>query len=113
MTFNWRTTTSRRGTYPRTPSPNQASRVLTHKHSFDRTEFDGDYTPVNVSHLAPIPSGSRVLFRGTLLINSLSHLSEKGLQYLNHDFRMRIKRSAMNGVLSAGTVRFSGRGVHL
>ncbi|KAI0296196.1 hypothetical protein BC826DRAFT_246526 [Russula brevipes] len=69
---------------------------------FDRTEFDGDYTPVNVKHLAPIPSGSRVLFRGTLLIHSLSHLSEKGLQYLNHDFRMRIKRSAMNGVLSAG-----------
>ncbi|KAI9512594.1 hypothetical protein F5148DRAFT_1162695 [Russula earlei] len=64
---------------------------------FDRTEFDSDSTPLNVAHLPPIPPGSRVLFRGVLSVHALSHLSDKGLSYLNNDFQQRITRSAVNG----------------
>ncbi|KAI0003682.1 hypothetical protein BJV74DRAFT_479086 [Russula compacta] len=68
---------------------------------FDRTEFDGDSAPSNVAHLAPIQSGSRVLFRGVLSVHTLAHLSEKGVQYLNHDFKERATNSALNGVYIA------------
>jgi hypothetical protein len=52
-------------------------------------------------HLPPIPSGSSVLFRGILSLQTLVHLSEEGQRYLNHDFKERVMRSAMNGVLGA------------
>jgi hypothetical protein len=44
-------------------------------------------------HLAPIQSGSPVLFRGVLSILNLSHLSEKGIQYINHALQERITGS--------------------
>jgi hypothetical protein len=80
-------------------SPNQAA--FSHERRFDRTEFDGDLTPSNVSHLPPILSGARILWRAVLSVNTLAHLSEKGLQYLNYDLRERVTRSALNGVLHA------------
>jgi hypothetical protein len=80
-------------------SPKQAS--FHTKRSFDRTEFDDDSAPSNVARLAPIQSGSRVLFRGVLSVHALAHLSEKGVQYLNHDFKERATNSALNGVYSA------------
>ena len=75
--------------------------TISHNRSFDRTEFEGDLTPPNVTHLAPIPSGSRVLFRGVLSLPAFAHLSEEGLKYLDHDFQERVTRSNMNGVLAA------------
>lgn len=51
-------------------------------------------------HLAPIQNGSPVLFRGVLSILALGHLSERGIQYLSHDFQERVTRSTMNGVQS-------------
>jgi hypothetical protein len=74
--------------------------ILSHNHSFDHTEFDGALRPSSVIQLEPIPSGSRVLFRGVLSLLAITHLSEEGLKYLNHDFKERITRSAMNGVLA-------------
>lgn len=68
------------------------------RHSFDHTEFAGDSTPSNVAHLPPVPSGSRVYFRGVLSVHAPSHLSQKGLYYLDHDFKERVTRSALNGV---------------
>jgi hypothetical protein len=44
-------------------------------------------------HLEPIQSGSPVLFRGVLSILTLSHLSKKGIQYINHAFQNRITES--------------------
>jgi hypothetical protein len=58
-------------------------------------------TPSNVAHLPPIPSGSPVLFRGILSLHTLAHLSEEGQKSLNHAFKERVMRSAMNGVLGA------------
>jgi len=78
--------------------PPQTGSFLLAQHSFDRTDFDGDSTPSNVAHLPPIPSGSRVYFRGVLSVHTLSHLSQKGLCYLNHDFKERVTRSTLNGV---------------
>src|SRR6266481_5867329 len=75
--------------------------VLTHNCSFDRTEFEGNSTPVTVAHLPPIPSGSPVLFRGILSLEALSHLSEEGQKHLSHDFQERAMQSAINGVLGA------------
>lgn len=68
---------------------------------FDRTEFEGHLTPSTVAHLPPIPSGSPVLFRGILSLQALVHLTEEGQKYFNHDFKERVMRSAMNGVLGA------------
>jgi hypothetical protein len=41
------------------------------------------------------------LFRGVLSIHSLAHLSEKGQEFVNNDFKERVMRSALNGVQSA------------
>jgi hypothetical protein len=73
--------------------------------SFDRTEFEGDATPSNVAHLPPIPSGSRVFFRGVLSIHGLAHLSKKGQYFLNNDFKERVTRSALNGVQYASRLK--------
>src|SRR5258708_3260085 len=81
--------------------PSPIRHILSHNRSLDRTEFDGHLTPSNVTHLPPIPSGSPVLFRGVLSLYALAHLSEEGQNYLNHDFKERVTRSAMNGVLGA------------
>jgi hypothetical protein len=75
--------------------------VLSHNRSFDHTEFEGYLTPSNVAHLPPISSGSPVLFRGTLPLHVLAHLSEEGQNFLNHALKERVIRSAMNGVLGA------------
>lgn len=72
--------------------------TISHNRSFDRTEFEGDLTPPNVTHLAPIPSGSRVLFRGVLSLPAFAHLSEEGLKYLNNDFQERVTRLNMNRI---------------
>jgi hypothetical protein len=79
-----------------TGSPKRAA--FSHKCSFDRTEFDGDLTPSNVTHLPPILSGAHVLFRAVLSVHLFSHLSEKGRQYLNQDIQERVTRSVLNGV---------------
>lgn len=68
---------------------------------FDRTEFEEPFVPSNAAHLPPIQSGSRVLFRGVLSILALTHLTEKGIQYLDRDFKERITGSVMNGIWSA------------
>jgi hypothetical protein len=49
-------------------------------------------------HMAPVQSGSLVLFRGVLSVLALSHLSERGIHYLSCDFQERVTRSALNGV---------------
>jgi len=77
--------------------PKQAG-THTNECSFDRTEFEGDATPSNVAHLPPITSGSRVFFRGVLSIHGLAHLSKKGQEFLDNDFKERVTRSALNGV---------------
>jgi hypothetical protein len=60
------------------------------RRSFDRTEFQEPFVPSNATHLPPIQSGSQVLFRGVLSILALTHLSDKGVQYLNRDFKERV-----------------------
>jgi hypothetical protein len=52
-------------------------------------------------HLAPIPSGSRITFRGILSLHNYAHISEEGLKYLNHDFQDRVTRSIVNGAQAA------------
>lgn len=71
------------------------------RHSLDRTEFTQSSVPLSVTHLAPIPSGSRVMFRGVLLIQAVTHLSDKGLEYLTDSFKERVTRSIVNSVSSA------------
>jgi hypothetical protein len=83
---------------PDPPNGQLLTLTLTRRHSFDHTEFAGDSTPSNVAHLPPVPSGSRVYFRGVLSVHALSHLSQKGLYYLDHDFKERVTRSTLNGV---------------
>jgi len=80
------------------PDPPNRQLLTLARHSFDHTEFDGDSTPSNVAHLPPIPSGSRVYLRGVLSVHAPSHLSQKGLRYLDHDLKERVTRSALNGV---------------
>lgn len=58
-------------------------------------------TPSNVAHLPPISSGSLVLFRGILSLQTFSQLSEEGKAHLDEDFKERAMRSAINGVLGA------------
>ncbi|KAI9444800.1 hypothetical protein H4582DRAFT_2179797 [Lactarius indigo] len=65
---------------------------------FDRTEFKEPLVPSNASHLPPIESGSRVLFRGVVSIPAITHLSSEGLQDLNRDFKERVVGSVLNGV---------------
>lgn len=72
--------------------------MLTHECSFDCTEFNGDLTPSNVTHLPPILSGTRVLFRAVLSVHLLAHLSNKGQEYITSDLRDRVTKSALNGV---------------
>jgi hypothetical protein len=96
--FNWHITTNQRGNQR---IPSLIRHTLSHNCSFDRTEFEGHLTPSTVAHLPPIPSGSPVLFRGILSLQALVHLSEEGQKYLNHDFKERAMRSAVNGVLGA------------
>ncbi len=70
--------------------------------SFDRTEFIGPFVPSNVTHLLPpTEAGSYVQFRGVLSIPALSHLSDTGLRYLNHDLRERLMGTIVNGIASA------------
>ncbi|KAI9460587.1 hypothetical protein BJY52DRAFT_1262507 [Lactarius psammicola] len=66
---------------------------------FDRTEFEEPFVPSNATHLPPIGSGSRVLFRGVVSIQALTHLSGKGVQYLNRDFKERVVGSVLNGIM--------------
>ncbi|KAH9044480.1 hypothetical protein EDB85DRAFT_1909713 [Lactarius pseudohatsudake] len=68
---------------------------------FDRTEFEDPFVPLNATHLPPIESGSRVLFRGVVSIPALTHLSSNGIQYLNHDFKERVVGSVLNGIVRA------------
>jgi hypothetical protein len=70
---------------------------LTH-HSLDHTEFEAPFIPSTVAHLPPIPSGSRVVFRGVLLVLSITHLTDKGAKFLDSDFKERITSSTLNGV---------------
>lgn len=76
------------------------SRAL-RRRSFDRTEFEEPFVPSNATHLPPIEYGSRVLFRGVVSILALTHLSGKGIQYLNRDFKERVVGSGFNGIVSA------------
>lgn len=71
------------------------------RRSFDRTEFKEPFVPSSVTHLAPIQSGSRVLFRGVLSVQAVTHLSDEGVEYLNGDFKERVMRSTLNGIPSA------------
>lgn len=71
------------------------------RRSLDRTEFTQASVPLSVTNLAPIPSGSRVMFRGVLLIQAVTHLSDKGVEYLTDSFRERVTRSIVNTVSSA------------
>jgi len=41
------------------------------------------------------------LFRGVLSLQALVHLSEEGQKYIDNDFKERVMRSALNGVLGA------------
>ncbi len=94
--FNWPITTNQQGNQW---IPSLIRHILSHSLSFDRTEFEGNLTPSNAAHLPPIPSGSPVLFRGVLSLHALAHLSEEGQKHLKHDFKERVTRSAVNGVL--------------
>lgn len=80
-------------------SPDEFSHLR--RRSFDRTEFKKPFVPSNVTHLAPIQIGTRVLFRGVLSVQAVTHLSDKGVEYLNGDFKERVMRSALNGIASA------------
>jgi hypothetical protein len=71
------------------------------RRSFDRTEFKPPFVPSNVTYLAPIRTGTRVLFRGVLSVHTFTHLSEKGVEYLNGDFKERVTRTTLNGIPSA------------
>ncbi|KAF8274089.1 hypothetical protein EI94DRAFT_985381 [Lactarius quietus] len=67
----------------------------------DRTEFDERFVPSNAAHLPPIQSGFPVMFRGVLPILAVTHLSDKGIEYLDSDFKERVVRSTLNGIFSA------------
>ena len=73
---------------------------LTHC-SLDHTEFQAPFIPSTVAHLPPIQSGSRVTFRGVLLVLAITHLSDKGVKYLDSDFKERVMSSTLNGIKSA------------
>ncbi|KAI0052895.1 hypothetical protein FA95DRAFT_1509915, partial [Auriscalpium vulgare] len=56
-------------------------------------------TPLNVRGRPPLPKNAQVRFRGVLTINTLAHLTETGLKYLNEDFTERQTQAQIKGDL--------------